>query len=131
MRRLIELLKVFMFPMLILAIHFVIGYNGFYDLYTWIDIPMHFLGGFSVAVTFILLVGYLREEFGMGRIKGNLFLVVIIGVLLTAILWEFAEFFSDFFFGFNSQQGIGDTLGDLFFGVFGGILGYVVYSFRK
>jgi hypothetical protein len=105
--------------------HFGAVLNSWYWTFPWYDMPMHFLGGFWVAVVF----AYLNLKFGFGIFKEKKFLLnlilIISFVALIGVFWEFFEFFSDFFqnsmdISKMAQLGTADTMGDLFFDLLGG-----------
>lgn len=103
--------------------------NFWYWAFPWLDIPMHFLGGFWAAMIFV----FLDSKFKLGILKKKFFLnllLIVSFVALIGVLWEFFEFSYDYFSNSMeiseiAQQGLTDTIGDLFFDLFGGI----VFSF--
>ena len=123
-----KILKAFLAPVIVLLIHIILLFLGLYSDYEWIDIPMHFLGGFAVAITFVLLLKLLQEKKLFGRSHWLVFFVFIISlVCLIAVLWEFSEFILDKITHFNIQLSVADTLSDLLFGLLGGIFGFAVF----
>lgn len=120
----------FIFPASVFLFSFFIGHVlGAYDIFPWIDIPMHFLGGLSVAYTSILFLNFFKQEGMMGIHKKNLQIFITLSfVSLIAVLWEFWEFGMDYFFHTNMQQGLADTMMDLFCGLTGGFAGAVFFS---
>ncbi len=101
-----------------------------YDLFPWIDIPMHFIGGLSISYTIVLFFNFFEERKFMEIRKEFLYFIFIVSsVALVAVLWEFYEFFLKYFFNVNTQPSLEDTLLDLFMGLFGGLFGSIV--FRK
>ena len=91
---------------------------------------MHFIGGFAIAYTFCLFLGFFKEQ-KILEIKNKFvfFLVVVSFVALIAILWEFYEFLMFYFFRIQMQPSLNDALLDLFMGLLGGVFGALV--FRK
>lgn len=91
-----------------------------YWLYLWFDMPMHFLGGVTVAL------GYLSVRDFIVSLPLWLFKFVptIFFVLLVAVSWEVFEFWT----GLTTDEAlyVNDTLSDLVLGVLGGTLGYLV-----
>lgn len=118
---LIKLVLCFYFPLAVFLFSLVLGFFDAYDLYPWIDVPMHFLGGFSIAYASILV---LREVRGEVVVKDRFFEVMIIlgFVCIAAVLWELGEFLVDYFFNWGWQLGLEDTLFDLFMGMVGGLV---------
>ena len=114
--KLIKLIPCFWLPLLVFLIHILIFVPfGIYTLYGWADIPMHFIGGASIAYSFILVFRKCKDEI---QIKDKLVKVIILLALvgLSAILWEFFEFFA------YSTIELYDTLLDIFMGLCGGLL---------
>ncbi len=114
--KLIKLIPCFWLPLLVLLIHLLITVPfGFYTLYGWLDIPMHFVGGASIAYSFILVFKRCKDEI---IIKDKLVNIIILLALvgLSAIIWEFFEFFA------YSTVELYDTLFDMFMGLLGGLL---------
>ena len=124
-----KVMNIFSFPIIVFAIHLLLLFFGFYEMYEWIDIPMHFLGGFSVLNSYLKLLSIFEQNNLVGKIdKFVLFVFMISLVTLTAVLWEFGEFAIDALFNVKTQIGVSDTMGDLFFGLFGGICGFLFYK---
>jgi hypothetical protein len=86
----IRILSFFIFPALVFLVNLPLGFV--YEIYPWFDIPMHFLGGVSIAFTSVLFLR-LFEEKKMLKIRDEfLFLfVVTCFVAFVAVLWEFYE----------------------------------------
>lgn len=101
--------------------------NSWYWIFTWLDIPMHFLGGAWLAIFFFFAldqagVGIVRKEKSAPFLRA--FFVVGL-VVLFGVLWEFMEFFYDLFisrsgYALAMQGNSGDTMGDLFMDIVGG-----------
>lgn len=109
----------------IAVIHFLALYNYWYWTYQWLDMPMHFLGGFWTALFFFWLA---KKYFPQIFQSLNLLIILIFAlsfVALVGVLLEFVEFF------YNIQQsGVADTLADLFFDLLGG-LAFIFLTFIK
>lgn len=122
-----ELFKIFLFPILVLILHVVISFFGFYTFFPNGDIAMHFLGGFSVAVTYFLLINFFKKNSMLGKTHWFVcFLFVISLVMLTAVFWEFFEYGLKIFFGIITQPSLKDTISDLLLGFVGGIFGFIL-----
>lgn len=122
-----KIIKTFKFPAVILLIHLILIYFNLYSIKEWIDIPMHFLGGFAVAFTYRSILKILQKNNYLGKINNLILFIFIISlVALTAVLWEFAEFIMDFIFKFNAQASLEDTMLDLFLGLVGGLAGFLI-----
>ena len=123
------LIKAFLFPIMVLVIHAFIYFLEFYEKYFWIDIPMHFLGGLSVALMFMMIITDLNKRNIVEDLQLSvLFIFVISFVSLAAVLWEFFEFGMDSIFLIGFQGGLRDTLADLFFGLIGGLAGFLTFT---
>ena len=109
-----KILLAFVFPICVLVLHILLFFAGFYDYYPLLDVPMHFLGGFSVAFTYLLLYDFI----GL-KLKNKIVFIILL-IFLTAIAWEVFEFSLDNIFGFHTQNGRRDTLWDVIFGLVGG-----------
>ena len=113
------------FPLLVFLAH-ELAANAFrvslYDVWPWIDIPMHFLGGFAIAYFIARSVGILAGS-GLLDVRDVLAGVALVfGLTSTAtILWEFAEWVSDRFLGTMAQVSLDDTMLDMFMGLVGGL----------
>lgn len=118
----------------ILVFHAIATINYWYWQYLWLDMPMHFLGGFWVAMAFVYLISnyqfpILNESF---LPKAPLFIIILSFVAFIGVFWEFYEFLNDIFLSSRNysqifQQGAADTIGDLFFDLFGGTVFLLIY----
>ncbi|OGM89383.1 hypothetical protein A3J77_01170 [Candidatus Wolfebacteria bacterium RBG_13_41_7] len=119
----------------ILLAHIIATFNYWYWTYTWFDIPMHFLGGFWVAMVYFWInakVEILNSEFSkLPKWLVNL-LFILSFIALIGVLWEFYEFIFDFFNGKTGmfQGSSADTMGDLFFDLVGGTTAFAIF-YRK
>lgn len=129
----------------------------FYDLYAiapWYDIPMHFLGGFAMAVLGLAIVSRVKAQATVGILPGKYaelagrFWLVIGFVAIIGIAWEWHEFLAGVLFHVDSwsesvdlltgsagpvystpsQPSIGDTMADFFFDLLGGAVAFVAYQ---
>lgn len=115
-----------LFPAIIFAINVIImkGFGvDFYFRYLWIDNPLHFFGGSSIAVCgFLLLKAFPKEQAllnGFSKIfQAFLYLSM---TALAAVLWEVYEFLHDLMYQTNYQVSIYDTMTDLLLGLAGGV----------
>ena len=127
----LRVLSFFSFPAGVFVFSYVISilFNA-YAVYPWIDIPMHFLGGFAIAYTSYLFLRFFREKGYMEINNKALFTLIIVSlVALIAVLWEFYESLMKYFFDTNMQPSLEDTILDLFMGLIGGVVG--AWVFRK
>ena len=115
-------LSVFGFYLLGLAVHL-------YDLYPFLDIPTHFLGG--VTITYFYRSAIRNSQNFLGEVPvpiQTLFAFTCTGT--TTVIWEFYENFFDRFFGTHMVRGLEDTLVDLFLGLSGALLLSLLYRRR-
>ena len=98
----------------------ILKFYWYYSIW-WLDMLMHFLGGFWVGLFFVY-VFYNKNTFS------KQLLAVIFCVLLFGILWEFFEFFMNVIA--HDSFDILDTLSDIFFDLAGGFSA-IFYCYKK
>ena len=117
----------------ILLTHITGMLRSWYFAVPWLDIPMHFMGGFWVALLTIWLMKVAPGIFGKPSVLGDL--IIILGfTALIGILWEFMEFSIDILIIaknglpeiWRTQLGLTDTMGDLFFDLLGGLVAFFI-----
>ncbi len=96
-------------PVFILGLLYSLGpslghtYN-LYNLFPWWDELLHFTGG----VVFTLLGFELARKLGKGKLSDiNIWLIALFGVFFSvtlSVVWEFAEYGADMFFGLDMQN---------------------------
>jgi len=120
----------------IVVAHFFALQNYWYWTYQWLDIPMHFLGGFWAAAAVAAILNF--KFLILKELKNSNFLlftfIILAFVSLIGVFLEFAEFLYDVFIssrGYSGflQLGAADTIGDLFFDLLGGTAFLVIYRF--
>ena len=113
----------FIFPVFVLITHVILLFLfNIYEVFPWFDMPMHFIGGISVAITYFLILQFFQKE---NYLKMNGFfnvLFIFALVSLTAVFWELFEFSAEFISGLNLQGNLGDTMIDFSLGMLGGLL---------
>jgi len=111
----------FIFPIGILIEHVFLLLFGVYRVFPWFDIPIHFIGGSSIGITYFLILEHLQKKdyIRIGQFIRIVFVLSL--VALTAVSWEFFEFSATYLTGLGLQGGLNDTMFDLFLGIFGGI----------
>ena len=113
---------------ILISVHILGIYRNWYWDVSWLDVPMHLLGGFFAAV----LVLWLRKKNPALFSGDNLiadFIVILGLVSLISVFWEFFEFFLDYYSGataLKNQLSVSDTMFDLFFDLSGGVVAYVL-----
>lgn len=85
------------------------SYLNFYEAFSWWDDVLHFSSGVLLALLSIIIVSYvIGHRFAKYKSKSDIFLLVVIGGLLSlsiAIFWEFYEFSYDYITDGNMQRG--------------------------
>lgn len=112
-------------PVFVLALNFGLSY--FVDIYSkavWFDNVMHYAGGFSIAVSAMIILMVARRRNYVGNVHwfGQI-LFAISFTALAAILWEICEFLSDELFGTTLQLSGRNIMQDMLFGLAGGLSG--------
>jgi hypothetical protein len=119
--------SVLIFLIFILLIHTFGSIYGWYWTYRWLDIPMHFLGGFWLAMVCV----YLNRRLNVNTPQFIATAISILGfVALIGVLWEFWEFICDFLILHKQvlQPGAADTIKDLFFDLVGGTAFILIFK---
>jgi hypothetical protein len=107
---------------LLALVHFLAIEFYLYWTYLWLDMPMHLLGGFCVALGVSILSLFrihLPPHFQTLR-------WYVIVVLVVGIAWEIFEYVN----GISLVEGevfVIDTVIDLTLDVLGGVLGYAIF----
>lgn len=109
----------------------IFGFEA-YVQYPWIDIPMHFIGGLSIAYGLAIIIQFLENR-GRIRIFSRWLLIALIvaGTVCAALAWEYEEFLSDRFFGTHQQLSTADTMKDFLNGLLGGAVGGWLFTRQK
>jgi hypothetical protein len=127
-----EVLRAAWAPWLVFLLHvFVSRVLNAYVLFPPLDIPMHFFGGVAIAYFFAACVRALLA----GSVSEDLRPLVVALLIFTltssaTVFWEFAEYFSDIFFGTHAQLGLEDTLLDMALGL-AGCLAFLLMAARS
>lgn len=111
------------FPALVLFVNIVLEARGIYYALPWIDIPMHFLGGASIALAGLSFLAFLQAKGFLNTVPfllHTLFIMSFVG--FAAVSWELWEFSMDVVFNKHLQIGLFDTMSDIFFGLLGGLI---------
>ena len=111
----------FIFPVFVLVTHIFLLFFNIYRIFPWLDIPMHFIGGASLSITYFLILQFSQKE---NYLRINSFfkvLFIFALVSLTTIFWELFEFSVSYTTGWISQGDLQDTMADLILGMLGGL----------
>lgn len=116
-----QLLLIFWPPLLVFSFHiFLVRVVHIYDYYPWLDIPMHYLGGLSMAFSISMAWVSLQARQAIRKLDRIIQLVLVFTSVVTiAVSWEFAEFLLDRFLGTDLQISLPNTMQDLLMGILG------------
>ncbi len=112
---------IIVWPALVFAIHLLSQELGFYNKITWLDTPMHFIGGMAIAAGSYSIFSHLEKK---NELKTNSIVKIFLAISITAlaaVLWEFSEYISDSILHSHMQSSIYDTMKDLNMGLLGAI----------
>lgn len=117
----IQLWNTFWAPICVFTVHVFLAYGlHLYILLPWIDIPMHYLGGLSMAYSLLLSLIFLQQHGLITHLDRVIELTLVFTLVATiAVLWEFSEFSIDQLLGTNVQISLQNTMQDLFMGILG------------
>jgi hypothetical protein len=132
MKQISKFVSFFMFPILVLLVHLIAStIFNLYTLFPNLDIPFHYMGGFSIAFTSVQILLYLEREKITAPLNKVLSMILVFSLTATAtVLWEFAEFIGDRIFGTNIQISLANTMQDQFMGILGGLT-WIFIWYRK
>lgn len=119
-------------PVLVFVFHImaIIGFN-IYSRFPEFDIPMHFVGGVAIAYFFGGCYQAAAKRELLGQPAAVMFPPMILGLTcLAAVVWEFAEFLVEQWFGIRTQPSLADTLLDLLMGLLGGAI-WITWKHRR
>jgi len=94
-----------------------------YQLIPFYDVLTHFVSSFIIAFLSFISI-YIIDEFwdGLQMDKYALAFIVVLLTVSLGVIWEFAEWSSDIFFGTQEQWGYNDTIKDLSVDMLAGIV---------
>jgi hypothetical protein len=131
----VKLWKIFWAPILVFTFHlFAFRVVSAYLVLPWLDIPMHYLGGFSMAYALFLGLAFLQDGAMISRLDKGMELILVFTLVATiAVFWEFGEFSIDQVLGTNVQLSLQNTMQDLFMGLLGAgsLIGYKILKRPK
>lgn len=107
----------------ILLINWLAMEFHWYYFLPWFDIPMHFLGGFWVAILFIFLLPLRKYSF-------KYVFLILSCVLFVGVLWELFEITLNSITLRDSFDRI-DTISDLLFDLLGGFIALFIFHKKK
>lgn len=119
-------------PVTVFAIHLVVSRGlGWYETVPGLDIPMHFLGGVAIAYFFarsLRLESALPVLGALTTLGGFVFALALVG--MATVVWELAEWTTDYVGLTRAQVGLDDTVLDMLLGLLGGLT-FLVASARS
>jgi len=130
-----SLKSIIIFSVLFLSLHIIATIYHLYWIFAWFDMPMHFLGGFLLAMVFFWINPKIEiANPQLGKFPKWLvnFVFALSFVILIGVLWEFYEFVRDLYvLGINNpalfKSGVVDKMKDLFFDLVGAAAGFVLF----
>jgi len=121
MERALKITSFFLFPLGVYLVHLTAKGLGVYEMFPYVDIPFHYMGGLSIAYTASQILSYLESEKLTAQLNQWIFLVLLLSLTaMAAVSWEFAEFISDQLLHTNLQPSIANTMQDQLLGILGG-----------
>ena len=100
-----------------------------YDLYPWLDIPTHFLGG--IAITYFYRSAIWNAQTLLGTTPNLIqVLFAFTATGTTTVLWEFYENTIDHLWGFTTVRGLEETIVDMAMGLSGALVLSLFYRGR-
>lgn len=100
-----------------------------YERIPWIDLCMHFVGGFVSAWSVALLLAYMLAHIAYAhKLQNKKYVIIFWGTFVIAVLWEVYEYVHDFFSIYTFQNGWSDALSDIMFGLIGAIVYIFLYK---
>jgi hypothetical protein len=94
-----------------------------------VDVPLHFLGGFTIAWMTLILWKRWYERKWIPKIPSWLVATTVWGVVaLFGIFWEFYEWTFDYFYHTGMQPSVTDTMGDFLMDLLGGLAFIIAFQ---
>lgn len=133
MRSLATKITIAFAPMITLyGVNLVLNAFRVYEKISYIDNPMHTLGGTAAAWSGLLLYKTLKQKYPQMHIAPqHLFFASLVGFsALIGVLWEHYEYLHDVLLYSHMQSSIGDTMKDLALDITGAIIFCIILSRR-
>ena len=125
-------IKALIFLVFLFLFTWLIVYTGIFKHVTWIDVPLHFFGGFFMAMFF---VSFLRRAIAAERSVTNDIIIVLGASLLIGVAWEVFEYSSTrilpSYFSIFRGGNLFDTLKDLVIDILGSFLAFLFFKRRR
>jgi len=127
--------KAFLAILGVILIHIVLMATGAYYLLGSLDIPMHFLGGFVMAMLGMAIHHQVSSRAHTNKVPWWYHYLFVIGfAMLIGVAWEFHEYVLDNTLNIwldwpESQLSLSDTMGDFVLDWIGATIAF--FAFRK
>ena len=126
-----KLLRISIITVILLAIFQYLAMK--FNLYWtsgWIDIPMHIIGGFWIAITALWMSLLVNHIDAINGYRKKSFIVMILAVIAVAILWELFELIFKIT-SISQPNYFLDTLSDISNGIVGGLFAFFYFIASK
>ena len=126
-----SVLYILTWPLVVFMVNGIFDKAGIYVAVVWIDMPMHFLGGASIAVAGISFLAFLKKRGVINELPfwvRTFFLISF--VAFAAVSWELWEFFLDYVMHSRAQVDLPDTMVDMLLGLLGGFALSILHRIR-
>jgi len=119
MKQTSRILSFFVFPGIVFLTHLIASkVLNLYAIFPNLDIPVHYVGGLSIAYVATQILSDLEQEKISVSLNKIIFLLLTISLTATAaVFWEFAEFLGDRLMDTNIQISLANTMQDQFLGI--------------
>ena len=120
------------FPTLVFLVNIFLDRGGVYVSVPWLDMPMHFAGGASIAIAGMSFLALLQKYGFMRVLPLPLWIFLIVSFVgLAAVSWELWEFSMDLVLKGHFQRDLFDTMTDMFFGLLGGLVASIALRLQQ
>ena len=122
--------KIFIPPFIVLLVHVAATILEWYEAVWWLDKPLHLLGGIAVGISsYYLIVYFINNDKLQVNWKPLLLLAIFAATALSAVSWEFMEFYLDQQVHIVMQPSVYDTITDLIMGMLGGMTSGTILTY--
>ena len=132
----IKLYHIILLALLLLAGHATALRVGLYQGTVWVDMPLHFLGGAFLGISWLWILAKAKGK--MGEPSDFFVGISIVGFsLFGSFVWELFEYgLLVFFTGFSESfklysRSVSDAFSDMALGLLGGVVAALIHSYRN
>lgn len=119
-------------PFIVVILHIIAVFAGWYEMFWWFDIPMHLVGGLAITFSAAVAIQEFKNRGKLSITWKPLNILLLLGLAsLAAFAWEIMEFALDIFFHTDHQPSVLDTMKDICMGLIGGAIVAIVTTFKK